>query len=297
MAKNQQYKEQMRLSMLNLAGEVPNFAAMLFSVITTRAVLLFVDLIDTSGNVLRNLLILLISKKLTKNLKREYNYGVGKIEAMVSLFCDTVMVLSLLVMMVFAVLDLFDPRPAGEFLIYVVGLKFIGCCCDTYMYIKQRRLCRESNNLVFQSAFSVATKNLVFDLTTFIALILMQSFQSVRAFWYISPVVSLGLGGYLLWQAYLRLRVTVGSLLDKSLGGEWQDKILTVLNRYDGRFDQVTEIRSRVSGDVTFVDMGLQFSEETTFAQIRALTNELETDMRREIPNCEVALRIEGIGE
>ena len=53
--RNDDYKRQMRLSLFNIMGEVPNFSALLFSAITTRAVLVFVDLIDTAGNLFRNI--------------------------------------------------------------------------------------------------------------------------------------------------------------------------------------------------------------------------------------------------
>lgn len=63
----------------------------------TNNILLFVDLMDSFGNLLRATMVTILSRKLSKDLRYEYNYGVGKIESIVSLFCSGIIFFGLLI--------------------------------------------------------------------------------------------------------------------------------------------------------------------------------------------------------
>ena len=80
------YKKQQNLSFVQLLSEAPAFVITLVSAIFANTILLFVDLMDSLGNLLRTAMVTVLSKKLSKDLRYEYNYGVGKIEAIASLF-------------------------------------------------------------------------------------------------------------------------------------------------------------------------------------------------------------------
>ncbi|MCQ2478566.1 MAG: cation transporter [Clostridia bacterium] len=292
--KNNGYDRQFKLSVLNLLGELPNFFALLFSAISTRAVLVFVDLIDTSGNVLRNLLVVYISKRLKKDLRYQYNYGIGKIEAMSSMICDFVMVLSLVLMLGFAIKDLIFPRPIGSFLLFVVFVKVLNVLGDAFVFWRQRKICRSSDSLVMKSAHSVALKNLVFDLTSLSALILIQLFGDKKIFWYLSPVVSLALGGYLLYNTVKRLNKTVGIILDKSADEDVQISILQTLTSHYEKYEHVINVQSRVSGGVVYVDLNLGFAPDMTYSQMKEIADTFAAELTKSIPKCEVSLRILG---
>ena len=67
------YSEQKNLSSVQLLAEVPTLIETLLSAIFSKALLLFVDLFDSLGYIIRYALIIILSKKLTQNLEYEYN--------------------------------------------------------------------------------------------------------------------------------------------------------------------------------------------------------------------------------
>lgn len=75
MGNQSNYKKQQNLSFAQLLTELPSFIAVLVSLILSKTILVFVDLLDSLGNVLRAAMVMLLSKKLTKDLRYEYNYG------------------------------------------------------------------------------------------------------------------------------------------------------------------------------------------------------------------------------
>ena len=79
------YKQQQNLSSVQLLAELPSFAAVLVSALLSRNLLVYIDLLDSAMYLISLVLIVILSRKLTGDLRYEYNYGVGKIEAIASL--------------------------------------------------------------------------------------------------------------------------------------------------------------------------------------------------------------------
>ena len=295
MSKNKnEYDRQLKLTLLNLLGELPNFCALLFSAISTRAILVFVDLIDTSGNVMRNLLVAFISKRLKKDLSYQYNYGIEKIEAMASMLCDFVMVVSLVLMLGFAIKDIIIPRPVGDFLLFVVFVKVLNVSGDFFVYWRQEKICKKSDSLVLKSALSVAIKNVIFDMTSLTALVLIALFGDIKVFWYLSPVISLMLGGYLLYVTIIRLNTTIGVMLDKSTDEDTRFTILQTLTTLYEKYENIINVQSRMNGSTVVVDLNLGFAPDMTYAQMKEIADTFATELSKKLDKCDVSLRITG---
>ena len=65
------YKQQQNLSFIQLLSELPAFIVTLVSAIFANTMLLFVDLMDSFGNLLRTAMVAILSKKLSKDLRFE----------------------------------------------------------------------------------------------------------------------------------------------------------------------------------------------------------------------------------
>lgn len=297
MKKQNEYGNQLKLAALSLLGELPNFFALLFSAIGTRAIIMFVDLIDTASNVLRNVFVLLVSNSLKKDLRHKYNYGVGKIEALTSLLCDFVMMISLLVVLGFAVVHIIDPRPAEEFLWFAVCVKVANLLGDGYLYLSQKKINEEADSPVFDSALATAVKNLLFDSASFVVILTMLLFGKVRLFWYLSPVLSLILGIYILILTIKRMAQTVPVVLDRTADPAIQARIQETLNEYFDHYDMIKNVKSRLDGGTTIVDLELSFTPETTYREITDIIHTISVALSEKIPNCEVTLHIAGARE
>lgn len=86
---------------------------------------MFVDLLDSFGYLLRAAIVAILSKKLTKDFRYEYNYGIGKIEAISSLLCDGIVFFGLLLTLGMSVYSIIHPTQPSGFLIAVAGLKML----------------------------------------------------------------------------------------------------------------------------------------------------------------------------
>ena len=280
------YKQQQNLSIAQLLAELPSFVAVLVSALLSRNLLVYIDLLDSSMYLVSLVLIVILSKKLTKDLRYEYNYGVGKIEAIASLLCDGMGFFGLLITLGFSVQAIIFPEQPSELVIAVVGLKIINVAFDTAFFVKQRKITKIHHSSISKSTYVEALSALLFDSVALVSLFVMWLLRENPIGGYISPVVSIFVALYLMFGYVKRIRQALIELTDKTLPEEEQMKILNILTRHYDRYSQFHSINSHKSGDVTRIDVHLSFEKNTTFEEILALKKQMQDELDRQFGNC-----------
>ena len=280
------YKEQQNLSIAQLLAETPNFVAVVVSAILSRNLLVYIDLLDSSMYLISLGLIVFLSRKLTKDLRYEYNYGVGKIEAIASLLCDGMGFFGLLITLGFSVQAIIIPEQPSDFVIAVVGLKIINVGFDTAFFVKQRKITKIHNSAISKSNYAEALSALLFDSVALVSLFAMWLLRATPIGGYIAPVVSIFVAIYLMVGYVKRIRQALTELTDKTLPEEDQMKILNILTRHYDSYSQFYSINSHKSGDVTRIDIHLSFEKNTTFEEILTLKKQMQDEFERQFGNC-----------
>jgi divalent metal cation (Fe/Co/Zn/Cd) transporter len=280
------YKQQQNLSTAQIMAELPSFVAVLVSAILSRSLLVFIDLFDSFIYLISLSLIVILSKKLTKDLRYEYNYGVGKIEASSSLLCDGIAFFGLLIALGLSVHEIISPEQPSDLVIAVVGLKVINVCFDIVFYVKQRKITKLHNSAISKANYAEALSALLFDSVALVSLFAMWLLRDNPIGGYISPVVSIFVAIYLMFGYVKRTRQSLIELTDKTLPEEDQMKILNILTRYYSSYSQFHSINSHKSGDVTRIDIHLSFEQDTTFAEILTLKKQMQEELDSLFGHC-----------
>ena len=280
------YKQQQNLSIAQLLAELPSFVAVLVSAILSRNLLVYVDLLDSSMYLISLVLIVLLSKKLTKDLRYEYNYGVSKIEAIASLLCDGMGCFGLLITLGFSVQAIIFPEQPSDFVIAVVGLKVINVSFDTAFFVKQRKITKIHSSAISNANYAEALSALLFDSVALVSLFVMWLLRNNPIGGYISPVVSIFVAIYLMFGYVKRIRQALTELTDKTLPEEDQMKILNILTRYYNSYSQVHSVNSHKSGDCIRIDMHLSFERNTIFEEILTLKKQMQDELDSQFGNC-----------
>ena len=287
------YKEQQNLSIAQLLAELPNFVAVVVSAILSRNLLVYIDLLDSSMYLISLGLIILLSRKLTKDLRYEYNYGVGKIEAIASLLCDGVGFFGLLITLGFSVQAIIIPEQPRDLVIAVVGLKIINVSFDTAFFVKQRKITKIHNSAISKSNYAEALSALLFDSVALVSLFAMWLLRATPIGGYIAPVVSIFVAIYLMVGYVKRIRQALTELTDKTLPEEDQMKILNILTRHYDSYSQFYAINSHKSGDVTRIDIHLSFEWDTKVEDVINLQKQMQDELEDQFGNCIVKLIVE----
>ena len=287
------YKQQQNLSIAQILAELPSFVAVLVSAILSKNLLVFIDLFDSFMYLISLSLIVILSKKLTKDLRYEYNYGVGKIEAISSLLCDGIAFFGLLIALGLSVREIISPEQPSDFVIAVVGLKVINVVFDTGFYVKQRKITKIHNSAISKANYAEALSALLFDSVALVSFLAMWLLRDNAIGGYISPVVSIFVAIYLMFGYVKRTRQALIELTDKTLPEDDQMKILSILTKYYSSYSQFHAINSHKSGDITRVDIHLSFEKDTSFEQIITLKQQMQSEIDSLLGNCIVNIIVE----
>lgn len=287
------YKKQKNLSIAQFLAELPSFLALLVSALLSRELLVFIDLFDSFMYLISLGLIVILSKKLTTDLRYEYNYGVGKIEAISSLICDAIAFFGLMITLGFSVSGIISPEQPSDLVIAVVGLKVINVSFDTVFFIKQRKIIKIHNSSISKANYAEALSSLLFDSLTLVSLFAMWILRNNPIGGYISPVISIFIAIYLMSGYVKRTRQALAELTDKTLPEEEQMKILNVLTRYYDSYSQVHAVNSHKTGDSVRVDLHLSFEKQTSFEEIIKLKKQMQEEFDKLIEKCIVNIVVE----
>ena len=282
------YSEQKNLSSIQLLAEVPTLIETLLSAFFSGALLLYVDLLDSLGYIIRYALIIILSKKLSKNLQYEYNYGIGKIEAIASLLCDGIVLFGMFLTSCISVYSLCFPSKPSNLLLGVAGFKLYDVMWDLAFYAKQRKILKEHHTSVIEANYAAALGALLFDILSFVSLMAMWLLRNNPIGGYISPIVSIVAVVYLTVGCVKRIKTALNELTDKTLPEEQQMKILNVLNRHYDCYAQFHSISSRKSGEVTMVDIHLSFDEDSRVEEVANLQKQMQEELNSLLGDCVV---------
>lgn len=287
------YKKQQRLSFLEFLTEFPGFITMLISAIVSKSLLCVVDLFDGLGCVLRTAMITLLSRKLSKDLRYEYNYGVGKIEAISSLLCNAIVFCGLSITVGLSIYSIISPSRPSDLLIAVVGIKAINVSFDMFFFVKQHKIIKTHNTAIVKTNYAASIANLIFDSVTLVSLLTIWLLRDSQIGLYMSPILSGIVAIYLIIACFKRIKSSLDELTDKTLPEEQQIKILNTLNKFFNSYSQLYSINSHRNGTITQVDLHLSFDNETTFEQIIDLKNKLQIELNQKMDNCSVNIIVE----
>ena len=282
------YSEQKNLSSVQLLAEVPTRIETLLSAVFSKALLLYVDLLDSLGYIIRYALIIILSKKLSKNLQYEYNYGIGKIEAISSLLCDGIVLFGMFLTFCVSVYSICFPSKPSDLLIGVAGFKLYDIIWDFAFFVKQRKILKNHHSAIMETNYAAALGALLFDVIAFVSLMAMWLLRNNPIGGYISPVVSICAVVYLTVGCMKRIKTALNELTDKTLPEEQQMKILNVLTRHYNSYSQFHSIRSRKSGEVTMVDIYLSFEEDARVEAVGKLQKQMQEELNSQLGNCVV---------
>lgn len=293
-AYNNKYEKQQRVSFLNFLAELPNFVAVTASAVLSGSLIVWMDFIDSLCNVADSGFVTLLSRKLKQNLKYEYNYGIGKIEAISSLCCEGILVLGLFIIFASSVYELINPKSPSGLLVYVVLLKVVNIAFDIFFLKEQYKIKKNGASEITNAKFYSAVKCFAFDTITLVSVFVCWLFRKYRASWYFSPIICIALVCIFFVSAVLRMKKSIEILTDRTLPEKEQMKILRVLAKFNDRYEEFEFLSSRISGETVFIDLKIKFRDDASYAQIKELCREISIGMKEQIPKSRVNIVVDG---
>lgn len=293
--KQSTYKKQTFLSVFAFGSEIINLIIVIVTAIKSKSLIMWLDLINSLGNTLRTGLMSLFSKKMMKNRKYEYNYGIGKAEAMIAFFCNCFVFVGLIATFGLSIYRIFSPEPPEDSILWAIFFKFFCVLCDTPILVAQYKIKKKDNNKVANSGFMGALASFLFDAVAFVSVLVVFITREMPGCEYVSPILSICIAIFLLVICIRQIVKSISELTDKTLPEEEQLKILKVLSQNYDKFEAFDNVKTRYNGTLICVDVSISFSEETQFREIKELRENLQKQLNEVISDCVVTIVVEEI--
>ena len=292
MEKGNYYEKQKKLAFAAFLLEVPNFIAIAVFFILTGNIILLVDLLNSMSVTAKELFVSVISRKLNRDLKYEYNFGTTKIEALASLCCDVVLLCGLAVAAGIGVWEIVRPVAVSGLLIYAVLLKVLNVAIDTVFFVIQGRLNRAANTSLTAAEYANYKKDLVFDagvlLSTLACALLARFPFSV----YISPALSILISIVFSFTVVRRIRGYIGEVTEKTLDEKHQLTLCRMCAKHFAEYEDLNAVRSKIMGNILYVEFDLAFDADTPYRAISELREKLQNELTQEFGSCSVSITI-----
>ena len=147
---------------------------------------------------------------------------------------------------------------------------------------KATRLARETRSPVLAAQARVHLVAAIASGSVFAVTTILSIFDNVPVLYYLDPVGSFVVIGFMVYNIVAMLSNSAASLLDQAIGEAGQLRIMKVLITHFDDFDELGDIRTRQFGSKMLVELHLGFKGDWTVTKTRGVVAKLTEAVKRE---------------
>jgi ferrous-iron efflux pump FieF len=275
------------------------FAGLLDVLLTTTAFLLansgvlLADFLKTTIELIAITLSWVAIRRVNRGGGKKFEYGLGKLENISSLFVGLVMLLSFLIITANSVHSIIVPGHIQGIGLWIsIGSQVIYLGINGGLWIKNRRLSKSAPSPLMDSQTKLFLTRFIGN--AFILLSLGLSMALSRFGWseYIDPAASMVIALSILSATLGIFSSSLYDLLDRTLEEERQIIILAELARHFHDYEELHGIRSRRSGAQVYVEIFLEFDPEKKMGEIQQVIDTIRHDIERKLQGSSVTIAL-----
>lgn len=256
---------------------------------------LLADFLKTSLEFVAVLLAWLALRRIIHGRNHAFDYGIGKLESLSSVFVGVLMMLGVCVIVVNAVLNLMNPSHISGVGVYIGGVaQVVFGVINTRMALNAHRLAQHSPSPIIAAQRQLFMSRAVGNAFIFSSLSLSLLLHGHGWSVYIDPVASLIVAGFIGFSAIGVFTDSFNDLLDKSLDEEVQMLITRELVEHFDQYENLQGIRSRRSGSQVFIEIFLSCDPARPVGEVQAFFDALRRSLETKVANSRVVIGLAG---
>ncbi len=247
----------------------------------TNSAAILTDLLATSFDLTALTACWLVLKLAHNAHAGKYAYGLGKLENLAELMIALLQTILVVIAGTRAIIRVMHPEgvDGAELGLFVAALAVIG---NVILNRKATRLAHETHSPVLAAQARVHLVSAIASGSVFTVTVILSIFNDIPILYYLDPMGSFVVIGFMIYNIYAMLSNSVASLLDQAIDEAGQLRILKVLTTHFDDFDELGDIRTRQFGGKMFVELHLGFESDWTVAHARAVVAKLTESVKRE---------------
>lgn len=284
-------KEKMTRNAL-LTG-VLDTAVTLGALLAASSSVLLADFLKTALECVAVLLAWLSLRRIIHGRNEAFDFGLGKLESLSSVFVGVLMALGVLVIVANAVRNVLSPGHISGLGVYISAVaQVVFGVVNARMALQAHRLATASPSPIITAQRQLFSSRAFGN--GFILLSLALSLWLHDRAWsvYIDPVASLVIAGFIAFSAFGVFTNSFNDLLDRTLDEEQQIIIMSELAAHFDEYENLHGIRSRRSGSHVFIEIFLECDPERKVGEVQAFMDRLRHAVEGRIANSRVIVSL-----
>ena len=273
------------------------FALTIFMAVTANSLALWADSLATLLDFLAVFIAWRGFKKVESKNTELFNYGYGKFESFSSLGMAVMMVVSFLCIMTVAVIRFGHPVAVGGVGV-IVGIvaHLIFGTINCSLFLRSIQLEKNDKSSLSSAQRQIYMIKFSANVIMFITLILSYFLHQYRWAMYADPIAATVIALMILASATKIFRHSTRDLLDYALEEQYQLLVLRSLANHFDFYENIQDIRTRVSGGKIYVEIFLEFDGTLRHEAVMATVKSLQTEIT-ELLKCDEVLIIPVAGK
>jgi len=252
--------------------------------IFTGSVALLTSLVDSLIDVCASLINMFAVRQSLVPADKEHRFGHGKVESLAGLAQAAFICGSVLFILFEAVNKLFNPVPV-EHGILGVGVMGISIFVTIGLLMYQRYVISITRSVAINADSLHYASDLWLNVSVIIAIILSYRFGFILA----DPLIALGIGIYIIYNAWQIAKTCLDQLMDRELPDEDREKIRKIAQTHPQVRD-VHELRTRASGRDIFIQLHLVMDHRLALEASHSIAVDVEKNIRAAYPTADVII-------
>ena len=263
------------------------------ALVASQSAVVLADFLKTALEFVAVLLAWLAIRRITRGAGATYDYGIGKLENLSSLAVAALMIFVFLVIIGNAIRNLIFPSHISGIGVYVsVVLQVVYSGINGVLWKRAQRAASGENSPIMAAQAKLFFTKLVGNVFIFGSLVASLTLADYEWSLYIDPIASLVIAGSILMSALGVLSSSCYDLLDGTLEEADQLKITRELVNNFERYDMLYGVRSRRSGNHTFIDIFLGFDPGKRVGDVEREIEVIRKSVAAHFPNSVVTVVI-----
>jgi ferrous-iron efflux pump FieF len=166
----------------------------------------------------------------------------------------------------------------------------IAFALNVWLWLKNYRLASKDPSPIMESQWRLFRTKAINNLSVISALGLSVLLRRYPWSFYIDPVGSLIVAGFLLHSAYSVASTSVYDLMDRTLEEALQFIVLQELATYFDEYERFHGVRSRKSGGDVYVEIFLEFDGNRKMGEVQSIIDKMKASLEQRIQNSHVSI-------
>jgi cation diffusion facilitator family transporter len=254
---------------------------------------LLADFLKTTIEFIAVFLSLLAMRRISRGADSNFEYGLGKLENISSMFVGITMILSFLIISGMAVKNIILPGHIGGYGLWIsIFSQLTYFFINGLLCVKNHRAAKLEASPIMTSQARLFFTRFIGNLFILLSLVLSMTLKHYEWSVYIDPVASLIIAFSIFLSTIGIFTSSFFDLLDRTLEENHQIIILRELALCFEEYEQINGIRSRRSGNKVYIEIFIEFDPEKKVFEVNKTIAKLRKNISEKINGSSVTIGI-----